>query len=139
MLGGDISNERVPRVLVTYDYVTDEVARPKKVLGFVVGVQAEREFNRDRLAGLLLLSDRAKVQMELVVFGASDEQARSILDELDQRGWQPFNHATGYPTAYELVSDLPYRPEVLGVIDIPERAAGYGSYATNTDYLARAI
>ena len=139
MFKGDISNEIPRRVLVTYDYVTKTRAVPKRVLGLVVGVKEVLDIDREALLSLLVAADRAGVRMELVVFGVDDERARDIFDDLDQRGWQPFNYVSAYPTAYDLASDLPYRPEVLGVIDIPERAAGYGSFHTHMDYLTRAI
>lgn len=139
MLGGDLSNEVPARVLVTYDYITYEVPSPKKVLGVVVGTRHDRVVSAPTLNFLTNFQARVQARLELVVFGADDASAREVLDELDHRSYQPFNTARGYGGPFELVSDLPYRPEVLGVIDVSERAGMYGSHALTLDYLARVI
>lgn len=139
MLNGDISNGVPGRILVTYDYVTHDVPRPKKLLGVVVGTTTTREVSAATLSLLGRLAAKVDARLELVVFDADDVKADATLSELDRRSWHPFNYVRGYDSAYELVSDLPYRPEVMGVIDINERAAAYGSYGISIDYLARAI
>lgn len=139
MQGGDISNDIPRRVLVTYDYITYDSPSPKKFLGVVVGTKSTRAVSTPTLSLLTRFINRVDVRLELVVFGASDEEADDILAEVDRRSWQPFNYATGYESPMALISDLPHRPEVLGVIDIADRAAGYGSYGISMDYLARVI
>lgn len=139
MLNGDISNGVPGRIIVTYDYITHDVPTPKKFLGVVVGTAHTRQVSSETLSLLSRLSAKVDARLELAVFQADDTQAEEILDDLDRRSWQPFNYARGYESAFAFVSDLPYRPEVMGVIDIPERAGAYGSYAISVDYLARAI
>jgi hypothetical protein len=139
VLNGDISNGTPSRIIVTYDYITREVPVPKKILGVVVGTSHTREIDPVSLSALSRLSAKVDVRLELAVFHADDVKADEILADLDRRSWQPFNYARGYESAMELVSVLPYRPEVLGVIDVADRAAGYGTYAISLDYLARAI
>lgn len=139
MIGGDLSNEVPRRVLVTYDYVTYDVPSPKKLLGVVIGTTHRRAVSSPTLNLLSSFQSRVDARLELVCFETDDDGADGILAELDRRSWQPFNYARGYASPYALVSDLPYRPEVLGVIDIGERAGMYGSHAISMDYLARVI
>lgn len=139
MLGGDLSNEVPRRILVTYDYITYDAPSPKKLLGVVVGTKHTRMVSTATLSLLSRLTERVDVRLELVLFGTSDEEADQALADMDRRSWQPFNYARGYESPLALVSDLPYRPEVLGVIDVDERAAAYGSYGISMDYLARVI
>lgn len=139
MLQGDLSNEVPKRLLVTYDYLTYEVPAAKKFLGLVVGTTTRREVSAPTLNLLTNFQSRVDARMELVVFKADNDEADAVLNELDRRSWQPFNYARGYSSPRALVSELPFRPEVLGVIDIRERAGMYGSYALTLDYLARVI
>ena len=139
MQGGDISNAIPGRIIVTYDYVTYDSPRPKKFLGVVVGTTHVRQISSATLSLLSRLTAKVDARLELVVFGADDDEADAVLAEIDRRSWQPFNYVRGYESPMALVSDLPYRPEVLGVIDVAERMPAYGSYGISMDYLARAI
>lgn len=139
MQGGDISNSIPGRIIVTHDYVTDDKAVPKKWLGVVVGTNHVRQISTPTLSLLSRLTAKVDARLELAVFDADDDEADRLLAEIDKRSWQPFNYARGYASPLALVSDLPYRPEVLGVIDVPERMGAYGSYGISMDYLARAI
>lgn len=139
MLGGDISNSVPGRILVTYDYITHDEPSPRKFLGVVVGVKHNLQVSSATVSTLARLADKVDARMELVVFGTDDTGADEVLADLDKRSWQPFNYARGYESSFDLASDLPYRPEVMGVIDLPERSAGYGTYAISLDYLSRVI
>ena len=139
MQGGDISNAIPGRIIVTYDYVTVDAPKPKRLLGVVVGTTHVRQISSPTLSLLSRLTAKVDARLELVVFDADDDEADHVLAEIDKRSWQPFNYARGYESPLALVSDLPYRPEVLGVIDVPDRMGAYGSYGISMDYLARAI
>ena len=139
MLGGDISNEVPRRILVTYDYITYDAPTPRKFLGVVVGTKHVPVVSTATLSLLSRLTERVDVRLELILFGVDDDRADEVLAEIDNRSWQPFNYARGYESPLALVSDLPYRPEVLGVIDVEDRAAAYGSYGISMDYLARVL
>lgn len=139
MQGGDISNEVPGRILVTYDYLTEETVRPKKFLGVVVGTETVRTISEPTMSSIGRMASKIGARLELVVLGSDDDDADQVLADIDRRAWQPFNYARGYGSAFEFVSALPYRPEVMGVLDVPERMAAYGSYGISLDYLARAI
>ena len=52
---------------------------------------------------------------------------QEVLEDLDNLGTNPFNYANAYPVVADLVAELPYRPELKGVVDIPSRGLRYGS------------
>jgi len=47
---------------------------------------------------------------------------------LDEMGTNPFRYYTSYEKVDHLVNELPYRPEVLGVLDRPDRLLRYGHW-----------
>jgi hypothetical protein len=50
-----------------------------------------------------------------------------VLEDLDNLGTNPFNYAVAYEVVSDLIAVLPYRPELVGVVDIPSRGLRYGS------------
>ena len=51
-----------------------------------------------------------------------------VMDKLERRGGNPFNYAELYASVEDLVSELPYRTNLKGVVDVVGRVARYGSY-----------
>ena len=49
------------------------------------------------------------------------------MEDLDNLGTNPFRYAKAHRVVADLVAELPYRNELLCVIDIPTRALRYGS------------
>lgn len=139
MQGNDISNESPKRILVTDSVVSEQVIEPKKFLGVVVKAQSKRVLNQQALASLWRVANSLGARLELDVLDADQDEADALFDLIEARGTQPFNYARAYESVHEFVSELPYRPEVLGVIDTPERAARYGSMAISMEQLSRVI
>jgi hypothetical protein len=49
-----------------------------------------------------------------------------VLEDLNNLGTNPFNYVNRYNSVADLVAELPYRPELKGVVDIPSRGLRYG-------------
>jgi len=56
-----------------------------------------------------------------------------VQEDLDNLGTNPFNYYHAYPVVADFVAELPYRPELKGVVDIPERGLRYGSKYINIE------
>ena len=57
------------------------------------------------------------------------------MDILDNMGTNPFRYFTAYESVGHLVAELPYRPEVVGVLDKPERLLRYGHWGLDINSL----
>lgn len=139
MYKGDISNVVPKRLLVTYEALTEEVVTQKKFLGLTTGVATRRKFHRPTLNRLWRYTDAVSVRIEMVNFGVDEEEAERRLDQLDAFGTNPVNYSVVYESIQDLLDDIPYRPEVVGVMDIPENQARYGLIGIGLDHLDRVI
>jgi hypothetical protein len=138
-MGGDIDNGSPLRLLVTYEVVTEEFMAPRRRIGIVVGMETRRRFDRVSLNRLWRYTERTPVRVELVNFGVSQSEADDRLRALDAFGMSSVNYSTAYEDLQELVEGLPYRPDVMGVVDVPENQARYGSMGMGLQHLDRAI
>jgi len=127
MRGGDLSNEVPMRVLVALDCILDHRPTFKKVFGITIP-EEEVSYNRLALATFWRFKDNYEYSMELVGFEVTQQEMDEVLEDLDNLGTNPFNYATAYNVVADLVAELPYRPEVKHVIDIPERGLRYGHW-----------
>ena len=62
-----------------------------------------------------------------------EELLDKAFEKLERRVVNPFNYHQLYDNVDELVSLLPYRPQLKGVVDMPERVARYGSFGVEID------
>lgn len=127
MQNGDISNALPIRALVTADVITDSYEETKRVLG-IPRVKKRVEYNRLVLSHLYMVTVRRGWTMELISFSHSEKELADLVLYLDKFGTNPFRYATAYKNVQKLVDELPYRPEVIGVIDLPERLLRYGRW-----------
>lgn len=127
MRGGDISNEVPKRVLVALDCLLTTSVKINKVLGISVP-HKEVTYNRQALAHFWRFREKNDYSLEIVGFERSQQDMDNVLEDLDNLGTNPFNYATAYPVVADLVAELPYRPEVKYVIDIPTRGLRYGHW-----------
>jgi hypothetical protein len=132
---GDISNELPRRIIVVIDVFLDVELKVKKKLKFIPVVEKEERLRRDILSYLYLLTNRREVTLELVSFSMAEEDLSNIMDTLDNMGTNPFRYFTVYDSANDLVKELPYRPEVFGVLDRPENLLRYGHWGLDFNSL----
>lgn len=128
MRGGDISNESPKRIFVTLEVVMQEEEVDRKFLGFIPLKSKEYSYNLLALNSLWHFSGRIGVALDLVGFGRTDKDMEDILEDLNNTGANPFSRAYAYDTIADLVGQLPYRPDLAGVIDLPVNALRYGSW-----------
>jgi hypothetical protein len=130
MRGGDISNESPKRVFVTLDCIIEVVDKEHKLLGmpFLKVNRKEYEYNILSLNKLWNFSGRLGLALDIAGIGRSQEDMDRVLEDLNNTGANPFSRAYGFDSIDALVSQLPYRPDLAGVIDDPKNALRYGSW-----------
>jgi hypothetical protein len=128
MLKGDISNDLPKRVIVLADTFLDYEIKIKKVFKFIPKTSKDIKFNRSILSRLYVFAQRVGYTMELASFTLSEDELQLLVDNLDKMGTNPFRYFTAYESVEHLVSELPYRPEVVGVLDLPSRMLRYGHW-----------
>jgi hypothetical protein len=128
MRNGDISNELPKRVLVVSDVFLMVELNVKKKYKLIPFVKVEKKIRRDILSSLYLYTTNRGVTLELVSYGLTDEQLSETMDYLDNLGTNPFRYFSSYESINHLVNELPYRPEVVGVIDVPSNLLRYGHW-----------
>lgn len=127
MQNNDISNELTRRVLVTFDVIGIQSTTVEKKL-FVPVVKHELSFNRPMLSRLYMYTNHAGVTLELIGFDMDDSTLGEHIEKIEHLGTNPFRYYSAYESIESLVGDLPYRPEVVGVLDKPERLLRYGHW-----------
>lgn len=139
MIGGDISNESPPRIIVTVDVIAvSEVIENKRLIR---GNFLERKVVSLNNAALSLLWNKsAQFGLAVELAGFADElwtqeHLEKLMARLDSRGGNPFNYAELYDDIPNFVSELPYRANLKGIIDIPGRVARYGSWGIELNNL----
>lgn len=138
MQGGDISNETPPRIIVVVDVVTEsELVDGRRLLRNSI----ERKLlgiNRVALSQLWNLSNKYGLSVELAGFANehwTENLLETLVDKLERRGANPFNYHELYSDIEDFISDLPYRPNLKGVVDLRERVARYGSWGLELNNL----
>jgi hypothetical protein len=127
MQGGDIDNGTPPRVLVHLDVVVQRRPEVTKILGMIPVTRQRAYYDRLVLNHFWLFTSRNGVNLELFDTDCSQDDMDSVMEDLERIGLNPFRWASAYDSVQQLVDEMPYRPELLGVIDLPERAFRYGS------------
>jgi len=135
MRNGDISNELPKRVLVVAEvFLETEIVVTKKLKFFKVP-EAKQKLRRDTLSRFYLYTSNRGVTLELISYTLNDEDLGLFMDSLDRMGTNPFRYYTSYESINHLMSELPYRPEVVGVIDVPENLLRYGHWGLDFNRL----
>jgi len=131
MRGGDISNETPPRIIVVIDVVAEsEIEETRKFLKSSIGRKVTK-LNNQSLSQLWILANKYGLSVELAGFETDNwtqEHLDLVMDKLDRRGGNPFNYAELYIDIDDFISELPYRNNLKGVVDLQGRVARYGSW-----------
>lgn len=135
MRNGDISNELPKRILVVSDIFLTVELNVKKVLKIFPVAKVDKKIRRDILSYLYLYTTKQGVTLELVSYELSDEDLSKVIDMLDSMGTNPFRYFSSYESVNHLVAELPYRPEVVGVLDTPTRLLRYGHWGLDFNKL----
>jgi len=135
MRGGDISNELPKRIIVTTDVFLEVELTVKKRFKVVPVPEVNQKIRRETLSFLYLYTVKRGVTLELASFDLDDDRLSKTMDILDNMGTNPFRYFTAYESVGHLVAELPYRPEVVGVLDKPERLLRYGHWGLDINSL----
>lgn len=135
MKNGDISNELPRRIIVVSDtFLTVELKSEKKFKFFSVP-KVNKKIRRELLSFLYLYTTKNGVTLELVSFDIGYDELSKTIDVLDSMGTNPFRYFSAYDSIDQLVAELPYRPEVVGVLDTPNRLLRYGHWGLDIQSL----
>ena len=139
MRNGDISNASPPRIIVTMETVTESELTEEK--GFMRSTKMLRKvtrLNNPGISHLWNLATKFGLSVELAGF-EDDYWTQQMMDDfmerMERRGSNPFNYSELYATITDLIDELPYRPNLRGVVDVPGRVARYGSYGVELQNL----
>lgn len=135
MRKGDISNELPKRVIVTTDVFLKVDVSVKKKYKIFSTVEKNKTIRRDILSRLYLFTTNRGVTLELASFDMDEEELAVFVDRLDNAGTNPFRYFTSYESVNHLVQELPYRPEVIGVLDTPDKLLRYGHWGLDGSIL----
>ena len=130
MKDGDISNVSSPQVIATTDVVIKLVEEETRRL---LGKKVSYKIGDVDVLGankLWQLANNYGISLELAGFqseGWTEELLDKAFEKLERRVVNPFNYWQLYESVNELVEALPYRPNLKGIIDKPDRVARYGS------------
>ena len=135
MYKGDISNDVPKRILIVADVFTQTTTIESRNKLFLKKTKHIRNFNRGLLSKLYLLANISPFTFEMVSFGMSDEDLTVSFNNLEREGTNPFRYCKSYDDVKALVKDLPFRPEVSFVVDIPTRKGMYGHWGLDVSEL----
>lgn len=128
MQNNDISNALPRRVIVTADVITDVYEEKTKKFKLIPATKKKTDYNRLVLSHLYMVSLKRGWTMELVSFNHTEKELADVMLYLDKFGTNPFRYGSAYKNVETLVNELPYRPEVIGVVDTPDRLLRYGRW-----------
>jgi hypothetical protein len=123
-------------VMAEVVFLSDETTETKKT-GWFSRHRTDRVTYTPDLRILSMLwqwSVRLGVRMELIFFGDIAIDANRLWQMLDRsNGANPFSEYFAFGSIDQVISMLPYRPDLMGVIDIPSRSAMYGGLGLTTE------
>lgn len=134
MQNNDLSNELTKRVLIIEDTFAKVHIKVSTKVKFIKTTEKTVDLNKAMLSRLYLFAQKSGVTLELISFTRTSEELESFAETLEEMGTNPFRYTTSYDDPQDLVAELPYRPEVLGVVDIKARSFMYGHWGMDMPY-----
>lgn len=140
MIGGDISNEVSPRVLVVWEGVLTG-PRPGSTRGGLTAASRLRslvaayQHDLGAVSALARLWRRTAVRIDVATFlpaGAGDLISRRLEED-----FLPHSLVREYADRQALVASLPLQHDLIAVYDTQEHALMYGGLGQTLDQLAR--
>ena len=139
MQGGDLSAAPTYRYWVGAElcFVKDE-SETKEKTGWFSQMFRQRVMLVPDLAVLSHLwrwSSRLGVRLEIVFFGELAADAVVMWDLLEKASANPFSDWIVMESPTDVQKALPFRPDIAGVIDLPERSAFYGGKGLRMEHI----
>lgn len=135
MKDNDLSAAPTQRFWVTGDVVfARETETETKKTGWFNSLRSERVLVTPDLATMSRLwqwSATSGVRMELIFFGDLTADAPGLWQMLDQVA-NPFSDYLVFEDINAVVKQIPFRPDLMGIIDLPSRSAMYGGKGLTT-------
>ena len=135
MYKGDISNELPKRILVTTDVFLKVEVTSERRFKIIPVVYVDKSVRLEVLSSLYLFTTKRGVTLELISYDLDHKRLEEVMDFLDSRGTNPFRYYSPYSSIDRLVGELPYRPEVIGVLDKPDNILRYGHWGLDFNSL----
>ena len=127
MYKGDLSNEMPKRVLVNADVLFIKTPTVEKKFKFLPVKSVQVGYDKFLLNKFYQFTTKEGITLELISFEFDDDELEVLFNNIDRAGTNPFRYWNHYSSPKKLVAALPYRPEVIGVID-PANQLMYGHW-----------
>jgi hypothetical protein len=128
MRNGDISNDMPKRFLVHIDVISKSTKTTVTKYKVLKKTQTDIQLDSVALSRFYIYTVQVGVTLELVSTSHTQEELDNVVEKLDAAGTNPFRYHSAYDDVASLVTTLPYHPEVMGVVDLPERLLMYGHW-----------
>lgn len=130
MKDNDLSAAPTPRYYVLSDVVfrmKETTVVKRKMLRTSTSTEWVVSPDMAVLSLLWRFSEKMGVRMELIFVGErAVEMAPGLWEMLDETAANPFNDWQAMENYHGILRDLPYRPDILGVIALPTDSAHFG-------------
>ena len=129
MQDGDLSNKPAFRYYVTAEVVFRKAEESEeKKTWFSKMLRQKVSWTPDLrvTSHLWRWSQNLGARLELVFYGELADDAQFLWDLLEASASNPFNDWHVMESPKDVQNMLPYRPDLMGVIDIPQRMLVYG-------------
>lgn len=126
MRGGDISNESPASVIVNLDVILTTTVEVTKVLGLLPRTGTARGIDILAANAVWRVASQSSLTWEAFTCDLDEAQADWVSGELDRLGINPFRWIIVAASIPALMAEMPYRRNVFGIVDRPERALMYG-------------